>query len=268
MPAVIESPPPPKFTADLRRAALRACQEHEGPLPLQNNDVAEERHREVMDVLQEVRSLLADGGAPRARPDANALAGPGLLPGAPAEASIFAGSSTDEELRRELTALHAAITKTKQEIAALREMGKPPSHLATATDELDAVVHATETATECILAASERIDELLTGLRNQASVEETAGIDEIGEQVTRIFESCNFQDITGQRITKVVNALKFVEERVERMIAVLGGEGAIDEAAKETKIEEKAADDESHLLCGPQLDQHKISQDDIDAFSN
>jgi hypothetical protein len=52
------------------------------------------------------------------------------------------------------------------------------------------------------------------------------------------------------------------------MIAVLGGDRAIDEAAEDTQVEEKAADDESHLLCGPQLDQHKISQDDIDAFFN
>jgi chemotaxis protein CheZ len=168
----------------------------------------------------------------------------------------------------ELKALEGAIAETKREIAALRQLGKPPASLATATNELDAVVQATESATECILTASERIDALVARLRNQAAdAEERAGLDEIGELVTRIFESCNFQDITGQRITKVVNAMKFIEERVERMIEILGGAQAFAgfDPAPALKADH-AAPDEADLLCGPQVDQHKISQDAIDAF--
>ena len=35
--------------------------------------------------------------------------------------------------------------------------------------------------------------------------------------VTRIYEACSFQDITGQRIGKVVTALKAIEGRVQQV---------------------------------------------------
>lgn len=42
----------------------------------------------------------------------------------------------------------------------------------------------------------------------------------MNEMIVRIFEACNFQDLTGQRITKVVRALSFIEERVDAMMGV------------------------------------------------
>ena len=251
-----ESPPLRRFTAERSKRSLGTA-----PAALPDaafTDEALRRHRETMEAIARLHSQISELRASEA----------GLSSYAEAAFS-WAAAPENDQLRAELRALQAAMNDTRREIAALRQMGKPPAHLATATDELDAVVHATESATECILAASERIDQLLSALRNRASTEEAAGIDEIGEQVTRIFEACNFQDITGQRITKVVNALKFVEARVDRMIEVLGGDGLIEQVGQEVvaaDIQGQATDDESHLLCGPQLDQHKISQDEIDRF--
>jgi len=39
----------------------------------------------------------------------------------------------------------------------------------------------------------------------------------------QVFESCNFQDLTGQRISKVVATLKFIETHIIKMMDIWGG---------------------------------------------
>ncbi|HAQ00066.1 MAG TPA: hypothetical protein DCQ35_08595, partial [Rhodospirillum rubrum] len=73
-------------------------------------------------------------------------------------------------------------------------------------------------------------------------------------------EACNFQDLTGQRITKVVNTMKFVEERVDKMMAIWGRESFRDLEEDPPMI---AAGD-NRLLNGPQDVGKGISQDEID----
>jgi chemotaxis protein CheZ len=208
---------------------------------------------------------------------------PGPLPSAPADVAAPAparkmavptlgaqgskGASdgaAEFDLRCELAELSTAIDQTKHEIAALRCNGQPPDPLETANNELDAVVRATESATESILSAAEQIDALVGGLRNKANNQDEAAFAEIAQLVISIFEACNFQDITGQRITKVVNTMKFIDARIESMIQILGGVEAFHEIV--TTLEPVAEGDEA-LLHGPQLDEPgKISQDDVDKF--
>jgi chemotaxis protein CheZ len=78
--------------------------------------------------------------------------------------------------------------------------------------------------------------------------------------VTRIFEACNFQDITGQRITKVVRTLKHIEGKIEVLIQALG------EEVQKTHRSAAAADpnNEDSLLNGPQLPGNAIDQSEID----
>ena len=47
-------------------------------------------------------------------------------------------------------------------------------------------------------------------------------LDRIDEKIQSVFEACAFQDITGQRVTKVVRLIKYVEERVNALIAIWG----------------------------------------------
>ena len=42
------------------------------------------------------------------------------------------------------------------------------------------------------------------------------------DATTRIYEACSFQDITGQRITKVVTTLKTIEAKVAQIVATFG----------------------------------------------
>ena len=80
----------------------------------------------------------------------------------------------------------------------------------------------------------------------------------------RIFEACNFQDLAGQRIAKVMATLKFVEERIARMMEIWGGI----EAFKDLSAAAAEGDPATVLLNGPKLDGDPghASQDDIDAM--
>jgi chemotaxis protein CheZ len=165
-------------------------------------------------------------------------------------------------LYEELRQLKHAIDQMRLQIAALRHESAPPAPWEKATGELDAVVQATEDATQNILEAAETIDALLQQLPGTGVAAEP--VEKIADQIIRIFEACNFQDITGQRINKVVSAMKFIETKVERMIEILGGQDAL--KGIEPVVEEHH-DADAKLLEGPQLDpDNQISQNDIDRF--
>jgi len=83
--------------------------------------------------------------------------------------------------------------------------------------------------------------------------------------VVSIFEACNFQDLTGQRINKVMNTMKLIEGHINVMMEIWGGVDAI--KAHAPQIIDTREDDEK-LLNGPKLegDVGHASQDDIDAL--
>ena len=84
--------------------------------------------------------------------------------------------------------------------------------------------------------------------------------DQLIACTTKIFEACNFQDITGQRITKVVNTLKYIDDKIEALLSALGDEINRSGGTKTPKIQ----DPEKALLNGPQLPQNAMDQDTID----
>ena len=177
-----------------------------------------------------------------------------------------AGPSPEEieRLQTELNAMARNIQETKAEIVSLRPANSEHDHLVIVSDQLDAVVEATENATHAILEATEKIDDLAQRLSAHVDQEDRQLVDEIGEHVIAIFEASNFQDLTGQRITKVVNTLKFVEERINSMIEIWGVD-TLKEIAPKAQLNQDIDDDKS-LLNGPQLKNEGISQDDIDAL--
>ncbi|SDH81252.1 protein phosphatase CheZ [Roseospirillum parvum] len=161
-----------------------------------------------------------------------------------------------EDLRQMASLLDAA----RSEIASLKPQEIGSNFLPSAADELDAIVEATEQATGQIMDSAEIIE---------AVVEKQGGevAEQLTEAVTRIYEACSFQDITGQRITKVVRTLKSVEERVSEMLAALDLLSPDEEAALHAQTAARAGDpDEADLLNGPQLPDQAIRQDDVDAL--
>jgi chemotaxis protein CheZ len=134
------------------------------------------------------------------------------------------------------------------------------------TDELGAVVGGTEQATQRILEAAEAIDQSASVLSNSASPEQAQlQSEEIQERVIAIFEACNFQDLTGQRIAKVMGTMKFIEHHINVMMEIWGGVDAI-RAHAPPIIDDRVGD--AKLLNGPKLDgdEGHASQDDIDAL--
>lgn len=169
-------------------------------------------------------------------------------------------SEMNLKLYAEVESLARYIVTAKSEIAALRPDEIMSDHIPSATDELDAIVGSTEEATNGILQAMESL-EALTGEMSPEMAEK------VTDAVTKVYESCNFQDITGQRITKVVKALKHIESKVDALVAAFGDEIAKYKSTHpqaEAKPEDKMAD--AALLNGPQLPDNASKQDDIDAL--
>ena len=159
------------------------------------------------------------------------------------------------------------ILQTLDELAILTSTdSEGADRLIAAGAELDAIVSATESATHRILAAAEEIEEAIEEVllhnRDAVVVEQ---MDVVSQALARVFESSTFQDITGQRISKVVKILGFLDERVARMVAIWGDK-VPEPPPVDAEPDPETGDDESHLLNGPQLAQQGMSQSDIDAL--
>lgn len=155
------------------------------------------------------------------------------------------------KLYHELEELREFIQAAKREIAAIRPHDIRDWHIPMATDELDAVVAATAEATGAILSAAETIER-----RCPEMPPETGAA--VAADVTSIYEACNFQDITGQRITKVVKSLRHIEERIDALLAAFGN--GLTAACPPPPAEEE------QLINGPQLPVNANNQAEIDAI--
>ena len=166
-------------------------------------------------------------------------------------------TAAELSLYAELEGLSRFIRHAKAEIAALRPDEIQDKHLPTAADELDAIVGSTEQATHVILDSVEKIEKASADLKGEPK-------DAIGNAITNIYEACNFQDITGQRINKVVRTLKQIEDKVAGLVKAFGDE--IERAASIAQAPAGDADTDKALLNGPQLPGNANSQADIDAL--
>jgi chemotaxis protein CheZ len=176
--------------------------------------------------------------------------------------------SLELAVRTDLEALADYIQVTKSDIMSIDPEGIPDEHLPVATVELDAIVRATEEATNTIMESAEEIERIAASLDNDKN-------EALINATTRIFEACGFQDITGQRISKVVSALQEIEGKIESLLEIFGDN---DPAAREDRRRKRADQrekgkedsleevDDRDLLQGPQLPENAIGQDDIDAL--
>lgn len=163
-------------------------------------------------------------------------------------------------LKRELVGLFGHMQKIRKELAALNPPGAP-DHFGSMSDELDAIVGATAGATNTIMDSVEAIDNLMTEARGLSQDPKlTAVLDQVGDKVAMVFEACSFQDITGQRVSKVVGSLKFVEERINAIILTWGR----DELTKVVVEIKEDQDEYKKFLHGPQLPGQGVSQADVD----
>ncbi len=170
---------------------------------------------------------------------------------------------TSEVLRRELTEMSKSISQTRQEIAAIQPTGtqNTNSRILEATGELDGIVTATERATSDILGAAENIQNCVERLRANEIAPDVC--DDVEAQIMDIFTACSFQDITGQRTTKVINVMRYLEQRVNAMINVWDPDAETD---GQPLIDPQDTRPDAHLLNGPQPEGEGHDQDAIDAL--
>ena len=128
-----------------------------------------------------------------------------------------------ERVKLDLADMAAAIERTKKEIAQIKhENNDGAERFERASLELDAIVSQTESATGEILGAAEKIQEYAWTLREMGADEDKC--NELDMEATNIYMSCSFQDLTGQRIKKIVDAMRYVESRINSMIDIWGFE--------------------------------------------
>ena len=171
---------------------------------------------------------------------------------------------SDKELKGEIISLVQYVRRFREEIAQMVASEWNQTRFDSMADQLDAIVGATEEATHSILERMEVVDNTVEALRGEADAEKRGALcDKINEETMAAIEACTFQDITGQRVTKIVRSMKFVEERVNRMIELWGQE-EINRLAGQYAEENKVEGDDA-LLNGPALQKEaSISQDEID----
>jgi chemotaxis protein CheZ len=234
------------------------------PISAEADDDVIPMHREIMNELRAIREQMAgrragaEGGIDPTAQQAN-------------DAQLLlqtyrAQIEQCEKLKVELDLIHDAIIRTKQEIAMLHGKSFDGAQMAKMTGELGAVVGGTEQATQQILEATEAIDQAATALAKVTSPDQQRLLsEEIQERVVSIFEACNFQDLTGQRISKVMATMKFIEHHIIVMMDIWGGVDAI-KAHAPAAVDHRVGD--ARLLNGPKLagDAGHASQDDIDAM--
>lgn len=174
------------------------------------------------------------------------------------QTGLLQTSGRAEVLRSELMEMAASIEQARREIAALRPKDSSNNRLDIATNELDAIVSTTERASIDILQSAERLMEVAGRLKRLGADADL--VADIENEVTNIFTACSFQDLTGQRTSKVVNALRYVEQRVNAMISIWN----IDSVKATPPAGPVDARPDAHLLGGPRDD--GVDQSEVDAL--
>ena len=152
------------------------------------------------------------------------------------------------ELLAVLEYLSTFVSTARDEISGLEPDGR--GSFASSTDELGEILDETRRAADEIMEAAESIEALACGAGPELSAA-------LIKATTRIYEASAFQDITGQRINKVIKALQQIERRLIALAEACGH--AVEDGVPRVVV--RAPD---RLLNGPQLAANAASQDEID----
>ena len=180
------------------RRVFRIEQMTAGRFEPHGDDSSAPRHGEIMQELNALRAMLA---AP------------------PAAQIAVASLPRPDEIQRltaELQLIHSAIRGTQQPPTA---NGGARTVQARIAGELQAVINDSEHATQKILGAAEDIDQAANNLSVALKGDFEHGLaQDIRDRVIQIFEACNFQDLTSQRVAKVMAGLARIERQINRAL--------------------------------------------------
>ena len=174
-------------------------------------------------------------------------------------------------MKKRIDDVYRSINEFKKALSQLRDSADTANTMfGEASDQLEEIVKATETATVKIMDVAEKDQELLTRARELVSQLENGStanelkkiIDELYQDTLEIITACAFQDITGQRVKKVVNAIQTVEAKLLELLVETGVKIKEKQEGVTPELEQKAQQ-AMDLLKGPD---GKVSQDDVDSL--
>jgi len=163
----------------------------------------------------------------------------------------------DSAVYRELREIAGYIESLKREIGALKANEIKTARIPAAGQELSAVCKATEAATNTIMECAEAV--MAADGRDPAAYKAL-----VDEKMMLVFEACSFQDITGQRISKVVETLQLIDERVSRFAKAIAARDAGGPLSETERLREERR--RRLILNGPQLGGPETSQSEVDAM--
>jgi chemotaxis protein CheZ len=162
-------------------------------------------------------------------------------------------SANDIAIFSEIEQISKQIKQTRNEMVNLNPAAIGEKFIPGAASELEAVTKATEQSTNIILDAAETIQNIAMQLPDKV----ISG--QIIDKITAIFEACNFQDITGQRIAKTLKALEEIDNRISALVKSIGIKAGTSDTVE-------MPNQRKTTLTGPQLE--APSQNDIDNLFN
>ncbi|KKB96366.1 chemotaxis regulator CheZ [Candidatus Arcanobacter lacustris] len=166
-------------------------------------------------------------------------------------------SQSDILIFNEIEKIAEQIKKVKQEVVELDPNSIGDTFIPGAALELNAVTRATEQSTNIILDAAEVIQNTALKMADKESSQI------IVDKVTEIFEACNFQDVTGQRIAKTLKVLEEIDGTISVLIkSFTKNKPKVAAAPIDSKNVHTNVIKDSDLLTGPQIDAPSQSQID------
>lgn len=201
------------------------------------------------------------------------------LPRALKEGEFF--RRVNDDMRQGFKDIYKEIKAVKSlDAPRLPGKGQADKLFSEATDQLDQIMKATESATVSIMDIVEKHQDMIktsgkllrkfrSGGARKESVDELISQNDLHQQdLLEIMTALSFQDLTGQRIVRIIKALKRIEEIVTNVYVTTGltVKAHDEEPEKDVKKIEKEVKKKAKALKGSQLKgpQNNTSQDDVD----
>jgi chemotaxis protein CheZ len=183
----------------------------------------------------------------------------------------------NEEMRQGLQDIYKEINeaaKNENGAHAASEKREADQLFQEAAQQLDKILQTTETATTEIMDIVEKhmdlqgqTASLLEGLATEGNAEALGRLrtanDDLGADLMRIMTTLSFQDLTGQRIKRIIEAIKKVEQIVFDLYLSTGIQLKARAEAPDRDISDLEAEarEKVSALRGPQT---KVKQGDVD----
>jgi len=163
----------------------------------------------------------------------------------------------DSTIHDELHGILRRIEGLRSEIARVRADDISNNRIPDMGRELSAIVESTEGATNTIMESAEAV--LAADTNDLETYKEL-----VSDKMMVIFEACSFQDLTGQRVNKIVETVEIIEERINLLCEMLDMSAMSGGRVEPAEISAKEKRKKDLMLNGPALGNEGVDQSAID----